>query len=102
MTKNRVGVKMAVIKYIDPMSLAKMDGVIGLIVGLIVGILVAAFGSLIPAVPGSRTFTLFFGVASVIMFPIVYGVMGFVGGLITAWVYNFVARKVGGVRLNLG
>jgi hypothetical protein len=36
-----------------------------------------------------------------ILAPILYGVMGFLIGALTAWIYNLVARRVGGIRLEL-
>jgi uncharacterized oligopeptide transporter (OPT) family protein len=42
-----------------------------------------------------------FGVGSVIFLPIIYGIMGFIGGIISAAIYNVVAGVVGGVELNL-
>lgn len=42
-------------------------------------------------------FALLFGVGMVIGLPIVYGAMGFIFGALSAWVYNFVASKIGGV-----
>jgi hypothetical protein len=92
---------MAELKYIDPMSLAKVQAVIGLIMGLVVGILVATFGGLASLAPGGRLVAVAFGIASIIIFPIVYAVMGFIGGLIGAWIYNFVARRIGGIRVVL-
>ena len=43
----------------------------------------------------------FFGVGSIILFPIVYGIMGFIGGLITAVLYNLLAGFVGGIEMEL-
>jgi len=36
-----------------------------------------------------------------VLAPIFYGAMGFVIGALTAWVYNFVARRIGGLQLEL-
>ena len=36
-----------------------------------------------------------------VLLSIVYGVMGFVMGAFTAWVYNLTARWAGGIRLEL-
>ena len=43
----------------------------------------------------------FFGVGSIILFPIAYGIMGFIGGLITAVLYNILAGFVGGIEMEL-
>jgi hypothetical protein len=42
-----------------------------------------------------------FGVGSIIFLPIFYGILGFIGGLITAWTYNLVARFAGGLEIEL-
>lgn len=39
------------------------------------------------------------GVLAIIGFPLLYAVMGFVGGVVGAWVYNFAAGKIGGIKL---
>jgi RsiW-degrading membrane proteinase PrsW (M82 family) len=45
--------------------------------------------------------SLLFGAGSVIFLPIFYGILGFVLGLITALLYNLVARMVGGIQIEL-
>ena len=44
---------------------------------------------------------LFGGFMGVLLLPILYGVCGFLGGLIHAWVYNVAAGWVGGVRIEV-
>lgn len=41
------------------------------------------------------------GVAAVILIPLLYAVIGFVFGALSAWVYNVVAGRVGGIELEL-
>ena len=40
-----------------------------------------------------------FGIGAPIFLPIFYGIMGFVGGLLSAWLYNIVAKWVGGIEI---
>jgi hypothetical protein len=36
-----------------------------------------------------------------VLAPFLYGLIGFFVGALSAWVYNFAARKIGGIRLEL-
>jgi hypothetical protein len=36
-----------------------------------------------------------------ILMPVIYGVMGFIGGVIGAAVYNLVARWIGGIEVEV-
>ena len=40
-------------------------------------------------------------IAMAVIFPIMYGVMGFVGGVIVAALYNLIARWVGGLEFEV-
>jgi hypothetical protein len=40
-----------------------------------------------------------FGVGAIVLFPLCYGILGFVGGLITAAIYNLVSGIVGGLEI---
>jgi hypothetical protein len=44
----------------------------------------------------------FFGFGSMILFPIFYALLGAVGGLIMAGLYNLVARLTGGIEVEIG
>ncbi len=94
-----------VLKRIGVLSLAQNMGVLYAAIGLIVGFFVsiaAVIGSMIGSSLEGTTeplVGLFLGVGSIIFFPILYGVMGFIGGIITAAIYNFVVRFTGGLEL---
>lgn len=92
---------MAQLKYIDPISLAKVLAVIYLIIGFVIGLVFAALTSLGALIPGNGAFAIMFGVAAIVVFPILYAVIGFVGGAILAIIYNFVASRIGGVKVIL-
>ena len=87
------------VKRIGVLSLAKILGLLYAILGLIIGALLSLFS--VTGFVGAADVGLFFGTASIIIFPILYGVMGFVGGLITAFFYNFIAGKIGGLEVEI-
>ena len=97
------------IKKVDPTSLAKVMGVLYALLGVIIGLLFAAFGSLFNSLPmgeedeaARSMISGFFGISSIIFFPIFYGIIGLIGGIITGFLYNLVAGWVGGVRIDVG
>jgi hypothetical protein len=42
-----------------------------------------------------------FGIVFIIFLPIIYGIAGFIGGIIGALVYNLVAKWTGGIEMVL-
>lgn len=87
-----------VLNRIGPLSAAKVVAVLYAIFGLIMG----AFFS-IAALFRSDGGGLgaMWGVAAVVIFPVLYGVLGFLVTLLTTWLYNVVAGAVGGIELDL-
>jgi ABC-type transport system involved in multi-copper enzyme maturation permease subunit len=90
------------LRSVDVWSCAKIMGAIYGCLGLIFlpFLLWGGIGSLL----FGRDSASFPGVAMLflaILAPIFYGVMGFVMGAFTAWVYNLVAKRIGGIRLEL-
>ena len=84
-----------IIKRFDPVSVGKVMGVCYVLIGLLAGLFVAAMGSMMggaTGLPFAGT-----GLAAIIVLPIVYGIFGFIGGIIGAFIYNLVAGWVGGV-----
>lgn len=97
------------VKSIGVLSLAKVMGTIyaglGLVIGLVFSffaLLGAAFGSALQESTGLEAlFGALFGVGAVIVLPMFYGLMGFLGGLLTGALYNLAARAVGGIELEM-
>ncbi|MGM5484760.1 MAG: hypothetical protein ACQEP1_02710 [Nanobdellota archaeon] len=83
------------LKSLDPVSVAKVHGLIMVIVGLVFGLIAAAASTTVPM--GINNI----GAASIVIFPIMYGIIGFIGGLIFTWLYNLVAGWIGGIRIEL-
>ena len=93
-------------------SVAKIYGllmfIIGLVIGVIYGLFLILFGAAMSAIgPGGNEAlaggvgTVAMGVGMMIGFPIFYGLMGFIMGLIGAAVYNAAAGMIGGVKFDL-
>jgi uncharacterized membrane protein len=96
------------ITRIPAMPLALMLGTIGAVFGLIGGLIAAAswtaIMSTITSMPNYQGPTapflgVFFGIGAIILFPIMGFISGLVQGLIVAVVYNFLAPKIGGIKL---
>jgi hypothetical protein len=92
---------------IRPLSLARVTTVIYAAIGLFIGAIFAVM-SLVGAAVGFTSpghgepwFGALFGVGALVAAPIFYGVLGFLGGLFTALVYNLTARALGGVELDV-
>jgi hypothetical protein len=97
-----------VLKSVGVLSCGKVFGVIYGAFGLIVGAIFSLFSMVGMAVgatsseePAAALFGMLFGVGAIIILPFFYGVMGFIGGVITAAIYNLVARAAGGIELEL-
>lgn len=88
---------MKTISRIEPLSLGKIYGAVLGVFGFLVGLVVGAFGSRNFGMMGS----LGFGSLSIVVFPLLYWLLGFVSGYATAWVYNIVAKKIGGIKVEL-
>jgi len=93
--------KKLTINKIEPMTLARICGLTYAIIGLIGGIVVALLTVTGVTVDPSKFEMGIFGVASIVAFPVLYGLMGFIFGYLGAFVYNAVAKKIGGVKVEV-
>jgi len=95
-----------VLKRIGPFSCGRVCawiyGAFGLILGFIIT-LVALIGVAASTGQdgGGSALGFIFGVGAIFILPLFYGVIGFLGGLISAAIYNLVARYAGGLELEL-
>lgn len=96
------------ITRIPAMPLALMLGTIEAVFGLIGGLIAAGFwGTMISIItsmpnyqgPSTAFLGAFFGIGAIILFPIMGFISGLVQGLIVAVVYNFLAPRIGGIKL---
>jgi hypothetical protein len=95
---------MMVITRVNPVSAAKVAGLLYVVIGLIAGAfvsLVSMGGAALGAASGEdgAMFGALFGVGAIVLLPIFYGVLGFIGTLIMAWLFNVAAGMVGGVEI---
>jgi hypothetical protein len=94
-----------VVRRIGVLSLAKIQGTLYALLGLIIGAFVSLFAMLGAALMNAVGSTsgnhlgMLFGVGAIVVFPILYGAIGFTAGLIIGGLYNLVAGMVGGVEL---
>src|SRR5262245_57662933 len=98
------------IKRFGVFSVAKMQAllgfVIGLILGVIYGLIFIALGATMSSLGGRDAAaggvpSIVMGIGFMIGLPIVYTVVGFIGGCIGALVYNGAAGMIGGVKFEL-
>jgi hypothetical protein len=93
-----------IIKRIGPLSIAKLSALLYAILGLLLGgifSLVALAGGFASETTGAAGVGAIIGVGAVIVFPILYGLMGFLTTLVGAWLYNVAAGVVGGVEVDI-
>lgn len=96
--------KVAVSK-IDVFSLGKVVGLIYALFGILIGAIITIFSLLgalaLQGLGFSGVMSLFFGVGSVIVIPIFYGIIGFIIGALAAFFYNITAGWIGGIELEV-
>lgn len=96
-----------VIERIGPLSLAKVLAGIYALIGIVVGAMFTLF-TLIGAAAGVSEepemawIGPLFGVAAIVVLPVLYAVIAFVMGLVVGGLYNLIAGKVGGIEVTLG
>ena len=94
------------LKAIGPVSSAKVLGLFYAAIGLVAGVVVACIALAGAALGrGGEDVSPFlgsmFGVAAIVLLPVLYGVLGSLGGLILSSLYNVIARLVGGIQVTL-
>lgn len=95
------------IQSIPVMPFALMYACISAVIGFVIGIFYALlFGTLFASIPPSATggldlgwLGLFVGVGAIIVMPIILFVGGLIMAAITALIYNFLAPRIGGVKV---
>jgi hypothetical protein len=95
-----------VIQRIGVFSLCKIVGALygglGLIAGAVLS-LASFFGLVFSAGDGAgeQDIALFLGLGAILFAPLLYGALGFIGGILSAVIYNFAAGIAGGLELEV-
>lgn len=86
---------------------ALMFGVISAVIGLIGGIIYAlVFGAVMSSIPITNEFFDFswfrtlFSVGAIVLMPVLGFAGGFIQGVLYAALYNFLAPRIGGIKLH--
>ena len=87
---------MKVLKRVGVVSAAKVTGVLAAIFGLILGIGFALVGGGLGSLGVVPVW-----LVNLIGFPIIYGLVGVIGGALYAALYNLVAGLIGGIEIEL-
>ena len=104
-----------IINRVRPLSVGKIAaflyGIIGLFIGAVIAVF-ALFSGVVAGTAGAGTdaeapaaaFGALFGVAGVaaiVIAPLAYACMGFLGAIVMALIYNVVSRIVGGIEVDV-
>jgi len=100
---------MATVKHIGPGSAFKLGLVVYAFLGLIIGVCVALFSMVAGSLSslaggqalGSRAFGFGMGVGAIIIFPVLYGIIGGIAGAVGAAIYNLAAGWIGGLEVDI-
>lgn len=98
-----------IIKRVAVVKAGVIQACVMALFGLVAGLFLLLFGSLAGSMMGAAGgdavaglgLGMLGGIGVVIFMPIMYGVVGFIAGVIGAAAYNFVARHVGGLELDV-
>ncbi|MBC8385319.1 MAG: hypothetical protein H8E57_07350 [Candidatus Cloacimonetes bacterium] len=94
------------LKKIGVTSLAVIQGIIGVFFGIIaalfINLMMGGMNALSDLSGMPENFPVMnFGAFGIIIFPIIYGISGFIAGLIIGLLYNLAAGLFGGIELEM-
>jgi hypothetical protein len=95
-----------VIRKVGIGSLVKVAGVLYALLGLVFGVCFALFATVFGAATAANSdmpgwMGSLFGLGAIVVLPIVYGVMGAIGGALMGALYNLVAGITGGLEVDV-
>lgn len=88
-----------VIRRVDPFQCGKVGGALYAFMGFLVGALFAVLAGMMPV--DTVPFAGSFGIAAIIVLPLIYGLIGFIMCMIMAALYNLIAKWVGGLQVEV-
>ena len=89
------------IKKVGVLSFAKIQAITGAAMGLLTGAFYALAGVALGTNAEYLGIMAGFGIALLILLPILYGILGFVFGVLGAFIYNLIANLVGGIEVEI-
>jgi hypothetical protein len=92
---------MYTVKSIGVLSTAKLMGLCYFAFGLLLSPIFLLAGLLQQLAGARESLGTIAGVAIAVIIPFVYGIMGFIGGALSAFAYNIFATWVGGIEVEL-
>lgn len=95
---------MHTINSVGVLSVAKIMGAIHAVFGLVFMpffLLIGLMGSLIPNQNGQNPFGAIGGIVMGLFLPVFYGVFGFIFGALGAFLYNLMAKWLGGIEMQI-
>jgi hypothetical protein len=95
---------MHTIKSVGVLSVAKILGAIHAVFGLVCMpffLLIGLIGSMVPNQHGRNPFGAIGGIVMDLFLPVFYGVFGFIFGALGAFLYNFMAKWLGGMEIQI-
>ena len=92
---------MHIVKSVEVFSVAKITGLLYFCLGLILAPFFLLIGLMGSALGQRSPIAGLFGVGFAVLLPFLYGIFGFIAGLIWALLYNLFARWVGGIEVEL-
>jgi hypothetical protein len=90
------------LKRVGILSMGLFCGVTGALMGLLGGAMMFVFSLAAGAGVRGPGVMLGVGAGALIMAPIMYGILGFIGGCLNAALYNVVAGLSGGIEMDFG
>ena len=90
------------LRRVGVVQAAKMSGMLCFFIGAVIAGIMFLVSMVIPMSAWSGSAGMMgFGIGALVVLPVFYAVIGFVGGAIYAWLYNLVAGWVGGLELDI-